>query len=131
MDGAHGIPGWRWLFIIEGVATVGAALIAPFFLLDYPSTSKKLTEEERYLAFERLRRSGQTSPHHQQTKAGHMKAFTGAVLNWRVWMLSIAYMAIVGSLSLSYFYPTLIRGLGYDSTAAQYVPFWSHWMSTG
>lgn len=104
---------------MEGVATVGAALIAPFFLLDYPSTSKKLTEEERYLAYERLHRAGLTSPHHQQTKAGHMKAFLGAVLNWRVWLLSVAYMAIVGSLSLSYFYPTLVRGLGYSSTAAQ------------
>lgn len=119
MDGAHGIPGWRWLFIIEGVATVGAALVAPFFLLDYPSTSKRLTEEERYMAFERLKRTGQTSPDHQQTRAGHMKAFTGAILSWRVWLLSIAYMSIVGSLSLSYFYPTLIKGLGYSSTSAQ------------
>jgi hypothetical protein len=25
---AHGIAGWRWLFIIEGTATVGIALIA-------------------------------------------------------------------------------------------------------
>ncbi|KAJ7824668.1 putative pantothenate transporter [Mycena olivaceomarginata] len=31
-DGLHGIEGWRWLFIVEGVATVGIALILMFIL---------------------------------------------------------------------------------------------------
>lgn len=26
LSGAHGIAGWRWLFIVEGVITVGVAL---------------------------------------------------------------------------------------------------------
>jgi hypothetical protein len=30
LNGAHGIAGWRWLFIIEGSATVGIALIAMY-----------------------------------------------------------------------------------------------------
>lgn len=28
LNGSHGIAGWRWLFIIEGVITVGIALSA-------------------------------------------------------------------------------------------------------
>jgi hypothetical protein len=28
LNGAHGISGWRWLFIIEGVTTVGIALLS-------------------------------------------------------------------------------------------------------
>ena len=28
LNGAHGIAGWRWLFIIEGSATVGIALLS-------------------------------------------------------------------------------------------------------
>lgn len=28
LSGAHGIAGWRWLFIIEGVATCGIAITA-------------------------------------------------------------------------------------------------------
>src|SRR5689334_21623434 len=30
LDGAHGLAGWRWLFIVEGVATSGFAVIAYF-----------------------------------------------------------------------------------------------------
>lgn len=28
LNGAHGIAGWRWLFIIEGCITVGVSVIA-------------------------------------------------------------------------------------------------------
>ena len=49
------------LFIVEGVSTIGAALIAPFFLLDYPATSKRLTPAQRELAVARLRADGITS----------------------------------------------------------------------
>ena len=28
LDYVHGIAGWRWLFIIEGCATIGIAVIA-------------------------------------------------------------------------------------------------------
>ncbi|KAL8863963.1 MAG: hypothetical protein Q9174_007502, partial [Haloplaca sp. 1 TL-2023] len=54
LEGAHGIRGWRWLFIVEGVASIGWACISRFLLLDFPLTSKYLSEEERQLASERL-----------------------------------------------------------------------------
>ncbi|KAM0494984.1 hypothetical protein ACHAP8_008362 [Fusarium lateritium] len=54
MDGAHGKAGWRWLFIIEGVAAIGFSLIAMFILPNYPHTTKWLTEEERAFAAWRL-----------------------------------------------------------------------------
>ena len=47
LDGARGIAGWRWLFIIEGVASCAGALVITWFMPDYPSTSEWLTPEER------------------------------------------------------------------------------------
>ena len=120
LDGAHGIAGWRWLFLVEGLATIGISFVAPFFLLDYPGTSKKLTLAQRQLAFTRLQADGITSREEGADHAAtHWKALYLAITNWRLWLLAIAYMTIIGSLSLSYFYPTLVKGLGYTATAAQ------------
>lgn len=120
LDGAHGIAGWRWLFIVEGVTTVDVSFIAPFILLDYPATSKKLTLAQRQLAFKRLQADGITSREEGADHATtHFKAFMAAITNWRLWLLAIAYMTIIGSLSLSYFYPTLVKGLGYTAVNAQ------------
>lgn len=44
-----------------------------------------------------------------------------ALTNWRTWILVPGYMTIVGALAISYFYPTLVHGMGYTSTAAQYM----------
>lgn len=124
LDGARGIVGWRWLFLVEGVLTVGISFIAPFILFDYPATTKKLTPNQRHLAFTRLRADGITSRQEGTDHSiGHWAAFLAAILNWRVWLLMIAYMTIISALSLSYFYPTLVKGLGYSAINAQYVSY--------
>ena len=109
------------LFIVEGVATVGTALIAPFFLLDYPATTKQLTPAQRELAVARLQADGITSRGEGGEKAevSHWRAFVYAVSNWRLWLLCAGYMTIIGCYSLSYFNPTLVKGLGYTSVKAQ------------
>jgi hypothetical protein len=50
----------------------------------------------------------------------HSKAFVNAVSNWRLWLLCAGYMTIIGCYSLSYFNPTLVQGLGYKGSMAQY-----------
>lgn len=120
LNGAHGIPGWRWLFLVEGVTTVGVALVVHFVLLDYPGNSKLLTPREREIAEARLAQECITT---RQTEGGHVKtitkAFVKAVTNWRLWIITPAYMTIIGALAVSYFYPTLVKGLGYSESLAE------------
>lgn len=52
---------------------------------------------------------------------GHLKALKLAVSNWRTWVFVVGYMAVVGSSTLSYFYPTLVAGLGYSASLTQYM----------
>lgn len=56
MDGAAGLSGWRWLFILQGAVTLVIAIIAFFILPDEPLTTRWLTPEERTLAHERIQR---------------------------------------------------------------------------
>ncbi|KEY72947.1 hypothetical protein S7711_07910 [Stachybotrys chartarum IBT 7711] len=121
LEGAHGLRGWRWLFIVEGVATVGFAAIAAFILLDFPANSKRLTPREREIAMARLMEDNVTV-RDEEHKVGKRKSFMLALKDWRTHGFILGYMVIVGSSTLTYFYPTLVNGLGFTSTVqAQYM----------
>lgn len=80
MDGTKGLRAWRWLFIIEGAATVVIAIFAFFCLPDFPKTTTWLTPEERDLAVWRLEEDiGQEDwqdSQHQSFVQGLKLAFT-------------------------------------------------------
>ncbi|CAG8691072.1 229_t:CDS:10 [Dentiscutata erythropus] len=56
LNGKFGFSGWRWLFLIDGAATVIIAFFSYFLISDYAETVSWLTEDERKLAIDRLRR---------------------------------------------------------------------------
>ncbi|KAF3762724.1 MFS general substrate transporter [Cryphonectria parasitica EP155] len=63
VDGARGIAGWRWLFVINACMTVVVGLAGFFMLPDYPSqpnprASFWLTPEHTRVAQDRLERHG-------------------------------------------------------------------------
>ncbi|KAF5636386.1 Saccharopine dehydrogenase [Fusarium tjaetaba] len=128
LDGAHGKAGWRWLFVVEGAATMGVAVIAYFILPDFPANTSRLkfSQEEIDLAIRRLQHDRPQVHTEDEEKLGHWQAFKLSMTNWRTWLFVVGYMAIVGSSTLSYFYLsyfylTLVKGLGYEFTAAQYM----------
>lgn len=119
--GAHGLAGWRWLFIVEGAATAGWSIIASFILMDFPANTKRLSDRERALAIRRLQAANGRVETEDTPKLSHLQALKVALTNWRVWLFVVGYMAVVGSSTLSYFYPTLVAGLGYSTVVAQYM----------
>ncbi|EGX88215.1 vitamin H transporter, putative [Cordyceps militaris CM01] len=123
LHNVHGIHGWRWLFIVEGAGTLGVAMLAVFILPDFPSNTsdRKLSAAERSLAIRRLQVDARSNRTEEQPHLTHLQALKLSVTNWRTWLLVVGYMAIVGSSTLSYFYPTLVKGLGYESRDAQYM----------
>ena len=103
---------------MEGAATCGWAIIAFFILPDFPSNTKRLSDRERHLAITRLHEPGHT---HSEDPIKSKQALLQAVKSWKVWILILGYMVIVGSSTLSYFYPTLVAGLGYSAVDAQFM----------
>lgn len=56
LNGAKGLAGWRWLFIIDGLITIPIALYGLYFFPDTPTTTSAfyLTSSERALAISRI-----------------------------------------------------------------------------
>ncbi|TCD70815.1 hypothetical protein EIP91_001505 [Steccherinum ochraceum] len=55
MDGVGGLAGWRWIFILEGIATVLIALTASIFMPADLASAKFFTEDERAFILARYR----------------------------------------------------------------------------
>ncbi|MER5442132.1 MFS transporter [Streptomyces sp. NPDC002790] len=47
LDGAAGLHGWQWLFLLEGAATVVVGIVCWFLLTDRPADANWLTSAER------------------------------------------------------------------------------------
>ncbi|KAL5113336.1 hypothetical protein ACEQ8H_008799 [Pleosporales sp. CAS-2024a] len=122
LDGDGRLRGWRWLFITEGASTIVWAICASFILLDFPANSKRLTERERAIAIARLQGGGVQTHATGDDRMSRLQSYKLAIMDWRTIGFILGYMVIVGSSTLSYFYPTLVHGLGYTSTVqAQYM----------
>ncbi|KAL2841859.1 major facilitator superfamily domain-containing protein [Aspergillus pseudoustus] len=64
LDGAVGLPGWRWLFIIDGLITLPIAIYGLLLFPDTPRTTRApyLSAAERELAISRLPVSAEPAP---------------------------------------------------------------------
>lgn len=62
LNGAAGLEGFRWLFLIEGIVSVLSVVLVIFFLPDFPHKSR-LKGEDREFAVARLDGLGYTKEH--------------------------------------------------------------------
>ncbi|TDZ16182.1 MFS transporter prlL [Colletotrichum orbiculare MAFF 240422] len=116
MNQAHGISGWRWLFILEGIPSCLSALFVWFYLPDYPESAGWLTEQEKDLAIARLYHEGSKSSHKSMSWADAKATLT----DWRLYGHYLIYFAISTPFSsLSLFTPSITSGLGFADLQAQ------------
>ena len=67
LEGARGIAGWQWLFIIEGAGSFAAAVIGLLMLPDYPGQKSGvakwlLTDVEQAVAVDRIEKDRVSLP---------------------------------------------------------------------
>ena len=86
LDDKHGMHGWQWLFIIEGIVTVGVSIVCAFLLPDEPLTTRWLTPEQRQLAHDRIQRDTVGLEQSRGVKAGFMQALRDPRLYLLVFM---------------------------------------------
>ena len=98
-----GWPGWRWIFILQGILPILAGVATMFVLPDRPEDASWLLPDERKSLLEDLRREAEAKQRHFSLKVitGHL----GVVL-----LLTVVYFCLnVNSYGLTMFMPAIIK----------------------
>ncbi|KAM0260096.1 hypothetical protein ACHAQJ_003021 [Trichoderma viride] len=112
LDGARGIAGWQWLFIIDGSGSFFAAMIAFFLLPDYieskTGSGKWLfTEEERELAAKRMALDRVSLPEADRSVWYGVRL---AIKDTRTWIFVLLLCSNHTAYGFNYFFPTIVNG---------------------
>ncbi|KAL3474744.1 major facilitator superfamily domain-containing protein [Aspergillus californicus] len=115
-DGIYA-QGWRWVFIIEGIATIVAGVVAAFCLVEFPDKARWLTPRQRDIAISRLFVDRQS----REYKHPSLKEALGLIRDWKVIIYSIQYFVASSSVySIAYFQPIILRdGMGFSYALSQ------------
>jgi MFS transporter, ACS family, tartrate transporter len=105
-----GWPGWRWLFVLEGLPAVVLGVVTLYFLPDWPADAKWLAKDEREWITREL----------EQEKAAKIDArgiSIGKALRMpRVILLTLVYfLSVTGIYGFAMWFPTILkRTTGYS-----------------
>ncbi|CAH7665799.1 major facilitator superfamily domain-containing protein [Phakopsora pachyrhizi] len=127
LNGARNIAGWRWLFIIEGSATMLASLVVVWFLPDFPSSTSWLPPEERELArFRKTFDRPNLRDAEPESKLTHKEALLSVLKDPRSYLFTLIYTMIQGATTITYFIPTITLSMGFVGSDAQFmtIPFY-------
>lgn len=103
MSGIGGLEGWRWIFLIEGMATVVLGFSAFWLLPDAPDTAKFLTAGERKMLCDSLRAdTGTTSGELDLHDKFHWPTIKAAFLDWKIWVAVIVFWVSDGFIPFSF-----------------------------
>ncbi len=104
LDGLHGLAGWQWLFLLEGLPAVVLGTSVLFYLKDRPETAQWLSPEERNWLIETLA---------QERKAGVLKPdIRIALTDTNIWKLGFIFLLVAaGFYGYSFWAPLIIKSL--------------------
>jgi ACS family tartrate transporter-like MFS transporter len=115
LDGWHGLAGWQWVFLIEGVPAVMLAIACPFLMRDRVADAHFLSADERTWLQDRL--DAENRQFGSQTLS-----LVQALASPMVIMLILGYLLIgFGVYSKNFFLPLMIKGMGFNDQTVGYL----------
>jgi ACS family tartrate transporter-like MFS transporter len=103
-DGAWGLAGWQWLFLIEGIPSVLLGIVTWWYLTDRPEQARWLTPDERSWLSTRMARE------ERRQEERHGLNRLGALADPRVGLFILLYFTIaLGSNGFGFYAPEILK----------------------
>jgi sugar phosphate permease len=111
LDGWHGLQGWQWLFLLEGLPAVLLGVVVLFYLTDTPEQARWLEPEEREWLVVTIRAEQSAADRR------HSISLRAALFHPTVWLLCLILFACqTGSYGLQFWVPQIVKGMaGYTN----------------
>ncbi|MBR1218253.1 MFS transporter [Bradyrhizobium sp. U87765 SZCCT0131] len=116
LDGAGGLKGWQWLFILEGIPSILLGIVSWFYLTDRPAAATWLSAEQKQWLAGRL-----ASEEAAKGGADHM-TIGEALTSPRVLVLSLVYFGFVAALyGMQFWLPQIVKAFGLTNVQTGFV----------
>lgn len=102
--GMHGMAGWQWLFLLQGLPTVFVGVVAFFYLNDKVADAKWLSDSEKAIIQRDLS---------VEQQGHHLHSIKDGLTNPKVLLLSgIYFFFTMGLYGVSFWLPSLVKASG-------------------
>lgn len=119
MDGLGGYEGWRWIFIIEGIATFLAGIATFWLLPDTPMLATWLSpNEKRYLEILHTSTRGRIAVIKREDDT--RKTVISVLKEGHLYLQALVFAgAAIPLYGIKFTMPQIVRNMGFTSTTAQ------------
>ncbi|EKT4464741.1 MFS transporter [Pseudomonas putida] len=108
--GQHGLAGWQWMFLIQGLPTVALGILAVMLLSDGYQKAAWLSPAERQLIEADLKADAASKP------AARGDGVLAVLGNPLIWTFGFVYFCIQsGVYAINFWLPSIIKNLGFES----------------
>lgn len=124
LDGAGGLQGWQWLFIVTGCITMAWGMLGLFIIPDSPSITRALwlTKTERKIAVDRMASYGIKTNElvNRQVVLKKIRALLKSPLSW---LYIAAYLQYAWSQRCNSYFLLYLKGLKNDNGEQLYSTY--------
>ncbi|WP_176513066.1 MFS transporter [Pseudomonas faucium] len=107
MAGLHGLHGWQWLFLLEGLPAVALGVIAFYYLCDRPEEARWLSNREKSIL------QGDLAAEQNGQRGGSKHGLHEALSNPKLYVGVLGYFCVLVSFNaIGFWAPTIIRDIG-------------------
>jgi MFS transporter, ACS family, tartrate transporter len=107
LDGAWGLHGWQWLFIVEGLPAIALGIVAAFLLTNRPAHATWLRPEERAWLVQTM------DAEHAEKSSRSKHPFLAGLKNRTAWTYGAILMGLgCGLYGLTLWLPVIVNALG-------------------